>query len=386
MTLPEAPAGAEPLGRQKEIPFLDLEPTLAGGIREGILADMARLLESHDYTNGAQVEVFENAFARFVGTTACVGVASGLDALRLALVARGLQPGDEVVVPANTFIAGFEAVTQAGCRAIPVDVTEEDYNLDPAAVEAAAGERTRALLPVHLYGLPADLATLGKLAARLGLDVLEDACQAHGAERDGIRAGTAGFAAAFSFYPGKNLGAAGDAGAVVTDDEDLAARLRALREHGQTRKYEHRLEGYTARLDTIQAIVLLRKLPHLRRWNDARRAAAALYRELLDGVGDLILPREPRGARHVWHVYVVRTARRDALAAHLRARGIGTGLHYPQPPHLSAAYAHLGYGRGSFPVAERLSREVLSLPIFPGIQEEQLHTVARAVRAFFDGG
>jgi dTDP-4-amino-4,6-dideoxygalactose transaminase len=368
------------------VPFLDLEPALAGGVREAILEDVTRLLETHAYTNGPEVAQFEQAFARFVGTRACVGVASGLDALRLALIARGLEEGDEVIVPANTFVATFEAVRQAGGRPVPADVSESDYNLEPSAAGAAAGPRTRVLLPVHLYGLPADVASLRKLATRLRVDLLEDACQAHGAERDGVRAGSAGFAAAFSFYPGKNLGAAGDAGAVVTDDEALAARLRALREHGQRRKYEHRAEGWTARLDTIQAIVLLRKLPHLERWNEERRAAAAFYGEALEGVGDLVLPREPHGARHVWHLYVVRTAQRDGLAAHLARRAIGTGLHYPEPAHLSKAWAHLGYGPGSFPVTERLAGEVLSLPLFPGITEAQLVSVVAAIRDFFRRG
>jgi dTDP-4-amino-4,6-dideoxygalactose transaminase len=368
------------------VPFLDLEPTVSEGIRDAILADVASLFRSHAYTGGRQVAEFEEAFARFVGTRACVGVSSGLDALRLALIARGLEPGDEVIVPANTFIATFEAVSQAGLRPLPADVREDDFNLDPDAVEAAVTARTRALLPVHLYGLPAELTRLLELASRLGLEMLEDACQAHGAERDGVRAGTAGFAAGFSFYPGKNLGAAGDAGAIVTDDEALAERLRALREHGQRRKYEHESQGWTARLDTIQAIVLLHKLPHLRRWNEQRRAAAAYYGGALDGLGDLVLPSEPDGARHVWHLYVVRTAQRDSLAAHLRERGVGTGLHYPEPAHLSAAYAGLGFGRGSFPVTERLAGEVLSLPIFPGITEEQLADVAGEVRSFFRRG
>jgi dTDP-4-amino-4,6-dideoxygalactose transaminase len=368
------------------VPFIDLAPTFADGVKEAILEDMVELLATHAYTNGPQVDEFEHAFADYAGTRWCVGMASGLDALRLALIARGLERGDEVIVPANTFIATFEAVSQAGGEPVPVDVSESDYNLDPAAVEAAVGPRTRMLLPVHLYGLPADLRRLSRIALRHRLGVLEDACQAHGAVRDGVRAGTAGFAGAFSFYPGKNLGAAGDAGAVVTDDEGLADRLYALREHGQWRKYEHRVEGYTARLDTIQAIVLVRKLAHLDRWNRQRRAAASFYGDALDGVGDLALPVEPARSRHVWHLYVVRTAARDRLAAYLRDRGIATGLHYPEPPHLSAAYAHLGYGRGAFPVTERLAREVLSLPIFPGITASQLSTVVAAITAYFAGG
>jgi dTDP-3-amino-3,4,6-trideoxy-alpha-D-glucose transaminase len=382
-------AAPEPSGRAvapPAVPFLDLEPPLENGVREAILADVAQLLETHTYTNGPQVEAFEEAFALYVGVRTCVGVASGLDALRLSLLARGIAPGDEVLVPANAFVATFEAVSQAGAVPVPVDVSENDFNVDVDAVAAAVGPRTRALVPVHLYGLPAPLARLRELAASHGLGLLEDACQAHGAERDGLRAGAVGFAGAFSFYPSKNLGAAGDAGAVVTDDADVADAVRALREHGQSQKYVHVRQGYTARLDTIQAVVLLRKLPHLERWNEERRAAARFYGQALAGVGDLILPREPPGARHVWHLYVARTRYRDRLVAHLRERRIGTGLHYPEPPHLSAAYRHLGYGRGAFPVTERLAGEVFSLPIFPGISEGQLENVFAGVRDYYRRG
>ena len=267
-----------------------------------------------------------------------------------------------------------------------VDVRDDDYTLDVDAVEAAIGERTRAILPVHLYGQMADMRRLAELATRHQLFVLEDACQAHGATRDGLRAGTVGAAGAFSFYPGKNLGAMGDAGALVTNDDVLDARVRALREHGQTRKYEHEWEGYTARLDTIQAAVLLRKLPLLAQWNDSRRAAARLYSELLDGVGDLVLPAVAPASEPVWHLYVVRTADPAALADDLAARGIGTGRHYPQPVHLATAYARLGYAAGDFDVAERIARESLSLPIFPGITDAQIELVADAVRSSFAGG
>jgi dTDP-4-amino-4,6-dideoxygalactose transaminase len=264
-----------------------------------------------------------------------------------------------------------------------VDVSERDYNLDVAAVAAAITPRTRFLLPVHLYGQLADVRALADIAARHDLQLLEDACQAHGAERDGVRAGAAGTAAAFSFYPGKNLGAMGDAGALVTDDAELAARVRALREHGQRAKYVHELEGYTARLDTLQALVLSRKLPLLDGWNEERRAAAAFYTAELAGVGDLVLPPVPDGSDPVWHLYVVRTAEPDRLAAALAERGVATGRHYPQPPHLSGAYAWLGHRRGEFPVTEALADELLSLPIFPGITEEQLHAVAAAVADAF---
>jgi len=367
------------------VPFLDLG-RIHEGLRAEILADIERLIDTNAFTNGPQVAEFEAAFAAWCGTPECVGVASGLDALRLALVAAGIEPGDEVIVPANTFVATFEAVTQAGGTPVPVDVRASDYNLDPAAVEAALTERTRFLLPVHLYGQMADMRALAEIAERRGLGVLEDACQAHGATRDGLRAGSAGFAGAFSFYPGKNLGAMGDAGALVTGDPELAEIVRALREHGQRTKYRHELEGYTARLDTIQALVLLRKLPHLARWNDERRTVAAAYAEVLQRVGDLRLPPVPVGSEPVWHLYAVRTADPAGLAEALRERGIGTGRHYPEPAHLSAAYTRLGHGRGSFPVTEALAAELLSLPIFPGMRPEEVEAVAAAVSRYFADG
>jgi dTDP-4-amino-4,6-dideoxygalactose transaminase len=239
---------------------------------------------------------------------------------------------------------------------------------------------------VHLYGQMADMQALRALADRRGLAIVEDACQAHGAQRDGLRAGAGGLAAAFSFYPGKNLGAFGDAGALVTDDEELARRAIVLREHGQSAKYVHDVEGYTARLDSIQALVLLRKLALLDTWNEERRAAAAIYDAGLDGVGDLLLPPVARASDPVWHLYVVRTADPDGLALHLRERGVGTGRHYPHPPHLSPAYESLGHGPGSFPVAEALAAECLSLPIFPGIGEERLAAVVAAVADYFRRG
>jgi dTDP-4-amino-4,6-dideoxygalactose transaminase len=366
------------------VPFLDLGPAHRP-LREQILADVAALLESSAFTNGPQVARFERSFAAYCGRRRCVGVANGTDALKLALLAGGIAPGDEVVLPANTFVATFEAVLQAGGVPVPADVSERDYNLDPEAAAAALTERTTFLLPVHLYGQLADLARLEPLAQRAGTRILEDACQAHGARRDGRRAGGAGWAAAFSFYPGKNLGALGDAGAVVLDDPAAAAEVAALREHGQHEKYRHVSQGYTARLDTLQAAVLLRKLPLLDAWNAERRAAAAYYRHELDGIGDLALPPVPAGSDPVWHLFVVRTRRREGLARFLGERGIGVGRHYPEPAHLSEAYAGLGYRRGDFPVTELLAEELLSLPIFPGIAEAQLDAVVDAVRGFFHG-
>jgi dTDP-4-amino-4,6-dideoxygalactose transaminase len=366
------------------VPFLDLG-LLHRDLKVTIVEEFADLVDSSAFTNGPQVREFETAFAAYCGTEQCVGLASGLDALRLGLQAAGLEPGDEVVVAANTFVATLEAVTQAGGRPVVVDATESDYNLDPGAVESALTERTRFLMPTHLYGQLADMRALTEIAGRRGLTILEDACQAHGASRDGITAGTAGLANAFSFYPGKNLGAFGDAGALTTDDAALATRMRSLREHGQTRKYLHELEGWTARLDTIQAIVLLRKLPLLDRWNGERRAVAAKYGERLVGVGDLRLPPVPDGSEPVWHIYAVRTAAPEELAGFLRERGIGTGRHYPDPVHLSPAYAWLGHRRGEFPVAESLAAEQLSLPMFPGMTERQVDAVVGAIADFFRG-
>jgi dTDP-4-amino-4,6-dideoxygalactose transaminase len=367
------------------VPFVDLN-RLNEPIRAELLEAVAELVDSGAFVNGPAVVSFEQTFASYCRTADAVGVASGLDALRLALLAAGIRPGDEVIVPAQTFVATREAVTQAGGTPVPAEIGEVDYNLDPAAAEAAVTARTRFLLPVHLFGQMADVKSLRALAEQAGLAIVEDACQAHGADRDGIRAGAGGLAGAFSFYPAKNLGAMGDAGALTTDDADLAARVRALREHGQSRKYRHDLEGYTARLDTIQAIVLELKLRLLDGWNEDRRQAARFLSEALAGVGDLVLPEIAPGSNPVWHLYVVRTADPDALGEFLRDRGIATGRHYPEPVHLAPAYAHLGYGAGSFPLAEQVAREGLSLPMFPGISELQLTAVAEAIEAYFSRG
>jgi dTDP-4-amino-4,6-dideoxygalactose transaminase len=368
-----------------DVPFLDLWPAHAA-LKDALVSDLAELIDSGAFTNGPDVAAFEREFAAWCGVEECVGLGSGLDALRLGLVAAGLEQGDEVLVPANTFVASLEAVTQAGGRPVLVDASEQDLNIDVAAARRAVGPRTRFLLPVHLYGQLADLRALETLASECGLGIVEDACQAHGARRDGLAPGMVGAAAAYSFYPGKNLGAFGDAGALVTADDGLAERVRALRQHGQRRKYVHDWEGWTARLDTIQALVLRRKLPLLDGWNGERRAAAACYDAALTGVGDLVLPPVPAGSEPVWHLYVVRTAAPEALGEHLRARGIATGRHYPTPAHLAPAYAWLGHGRGDFPVTELLAERCLSLPLFPGIAADQLDAVVEAVRDFFARG
>jgi dTDP-4-amino-4,6-dideoxygalactose transaminase len=366
----------------RTVPFFD-GAAMMDGLKEDLLAELSELIDSGRFINGPQVAEFEASFAAYCQTAACVGAASGLDALRLALIAAGLERGDEVIVPAQTFIATLEAVTQAGGVPVVADVAESDYNLDPDAAEAAVTSRTRFVLPVHLYGQMADMRALGLMAMRHGVALLEDACQAHGAERDGLRAGAESLAGAFSFYPAKNLGAMGDAGALVTDDLELADRVRALREHGQTEKYRHVAAGFTARMDTLQAIVLKHKLPRLDSWNDSRREAARFYTDALEGVGDLRLPPAPEGSNPVWHLYVIRTADPEALAGFLGEQAVATGRHYPEPPHLSAAYAELGHRAGAFPIAEAISREGLSLPMYPGISEAQLTAVVEAISEFF---
>jgi dTDP-4-amino-4,6-dideoxygalactose transaminase len=365
-----------------QVPFLDMG-RMHAPLKAELLDAFADAIDRSGFVNGPAVAGFEAAFARYCGAARCVGVASGLDGLRLGLIAAGIGHGDEVVVPANTFAASVEAVVQAGAEPVLVDVTTEDYNLDVDAVRAAVGPRTRAVMPVHLYGQLADMRRLSSLAEGHGLTVIEDACQAHGAERDGIRAGTAGHAAAFSFYPGKNLGAMGDAGALTTSDDALADRVVALREHGQRVKYVHEYEGYTARLDAFQAIVLDRKLPLMDEWNAQRRSIAAEYTTALAQVGDLVLPPVAADSDPVWHLYVVQTADPVALADHLERRGIATGRHYPMPIHLSPAYERLGHGRGAFPVTERLADRLLSLPVFPGMREDEILAVTEGIADYF---
>ena len=372
-----------------EVPFVELGGRFHRPLKERLLSALDDLIDTGAFINGPPVGEFEDAFASFVGTMWCVGTASGLDALRLGLIAAGLEPGDEVILPANTFVATFAAVVQAGGVPVPIDVSERDYNLDVEAAAAALTPRTRFLLPVHMYGQMTDMRGVAEVAAqRAGreLIVFEDACQAHGASRDGLRAGTVGAAAAFSFYPSKNLGALGDAGALVTDDDRIANATRALREHGQQHKNEYVLPGYTARLDTVQALVLREKLAHLDDWNRERAAAAASYDERLRELADVATPPVPGGSNPVWHLYVARVPDAAATAEFLARHSIQTGRHYPVPAHLSPAYASLGYRRGSFPITERLSRELLSLPLFPGITTQEIDRVVDAIAGFFEAG
>jgi dTDP-3-amino-3,4,6-trideoxy-alpha-D-glucose transaminase len=370
---------AEPSYR---IPFRNLRG-LHVPLRDEILAGISELLDTDAFTNGPQVEEFEHAFAGFCETERCVGVGSGLDALRLGLIATGIEPGDEVIVPANSFIATYAAIRQAGGVPVLVDASERDYNIDVEAAEAAITERTRLLLPVHLHGQMADMRALEGLAERRGLHLVEDACQAHGAVRDGVRAGASGVAAAFSFWPGKNLGAVGDAGCLVTNDAALADHVRALRDHGQVVMFEYEYQGYTARLDTVQAIVLLKKLPHLERWNEERRAIAAFYTSALAGVGDVQTLPVPEGSAPVWYLYPLVSERRARIVEELASRGIRAGRQTRQPAHLAPAFAWLDRRAGEFPLTERLAFDTLFLPLYPGLREEELESVVNAVAAAF---
>jgi dTDP-4-amino-4,6-dideoxygalactose transaminase len=365
-----------------KVPFLDLSKQWEVIGPEAVTA-METVLRRGNFILGGEVAEFEQAFAAFCDATHGIGVASGLDAIKLGLRALGVQPGDEVITAANTFIATALAASSIGARPVLVDMDPESYNMDVRQIEGALTPRTRGIIPVHLYGQAADLDPILALAKRHNLFVLEDASQAHGARYHGRRVGTFGELAAFSLYPGKNLGAAGDAGVVVTNNDQLAQRLRVLRNYGSERKYYHEELGENSRLDTLQAAFLKTKIPHLDAWNQQRRAAARRYTDLLAGVGDLILPRTMAYGEHVFHLYVIQTARRDALLQHLQQRDVGCIIHYPVPIHLQKAYAHAGWKPGDFPVAEKYARQTLSLPMFPGITVEQQDYVAKCIREFF---
>lgn len=343
-----------------------------------IEAAVLSTLRSGWYIGGGEVEAFEQKFSAFTGTTHCVGVGNGLDALHLALRAMDIGPGDEVIVPSNTYIATWLAVSHCGAMPVPVEPVNGTYNLDPALIEAAITEKTKAILPVHLYGQPADLDPILEIADRHGLRVLEDAAQAHGARYKGRPVGGHGDAVAWSFYPSKNLGALGDAGAVTTNDPEIASRVRALGNYGSRTKHTNDVQGYNSRLDPVQAAVLSVKLRHLDAWNARRRDLARMYAEVLADTG-LNLPGAPEWAEPVWHLYVVRHARRDELQKALAHAGIGTGIHYPIPPHLQSAYASLQLRKGAFPLAEVMAAEVLSVPIGPQLKIADALRMARTL-------
>ncbi|MGH2661341.1 MAG: DegT/DnrJ/EryC1/StrS family aminotransferase [Actinomycetota bacterium] len=363
-----------------KVPFLDV----GAGYRElqdEIDEALARVLESGWYLLGRELESFERAFAEFVGVKHCVGVGSGLDALHLGLRAMGVDPGTEVIVPSNTYIATWLAPTHLGATPVPVEPDHRTFNLDPAGLEAMITPRTRAIVPVHLYGQPADMDPIMEIAGRHGLPVLEDAAQAHGARYRGRPVGSLGHAAAWSFYPGKNLGAFGDAGAVTTNDDGIAERVRLLRNYGSLEKYVNEVPGFNSRMDEIQAAVLGVKLRHLEAWNKRRRAVADRYLAELRGSG-VMLPVVPEWADPVWHLFVVRSPQRAELQAHLARAGVETLIHYPIPPHRQAAYGMLGLGEGSLPISEAIHREALSLPMGPHLDEWDAGSVIEAVTEF----
>lgn len=355
------------------IPFLDLLAAYLE-LKKEIDQAVTRVLEGGCYILGPEVEAFEAEFAAYCEANHAVSVGNGLDALHLALRAMGVGPGDEVVVPSNTYIATWLAVSQCGATPVPVEPDEKTYNINPSLIEASITSRTKVILPVHLYGQPADLDPILSISAKHGLKVLEDAAQAHGAYYKGKRIGAHGDAVAWSFYPSKNLGAFGDGGAVTTSDPVVAERIRVLRNYGSRQKYVNDLQGFNSRLDTIQAAVLRVKLRHLDEWNGRRRNIALKYLEGLTG-SNLILPFVPRWADPVWHLFVVRHPQRDALQHRLSEVGVGTVIHYPFPPHLQKAYTEAGFVREAFPLALRLGEEVLSLPMGPQLIDTQVEKV-----------
>ena len=346
------------------VPFLNLKAAYTE-LRDDLDGACQRVMASGSFILGPEVAAFEREFAQYCEAKYCLGVANGLDALHLILRALEIGVGDEVIVPSNTYIATWLAVSYAGATPVAVEPDERTYNLDPSRLEAAITERTKAIIPVHLYGQPADMDRIKEIAAPYGIKVVEDAAQAHGARYKGRRTGGLSDAAAFSFYPGKNLGALGDAGAVMTNDGALAEELRRLRNYGSPVKYQHDVKGFNSRLDEMQAALLRVKLRRLDEWNERRKQAARYYLETLEGVPDLRLPFVPEWAEPVWHLFVVRHPRRNALQHWLAATGVYTLVHYPLPPHLQPAYQELGLQRGYFPFSEALAEEVLSLPMGP---------------------
>jgi dTDP-4-amino-4,6-dideoxygalactose transaminase len=370
-----------------QVPFVDLKVQYHA-LKPQLDPVIDSVLDRTAFVLGPEVTAFERAFAGYVGRKYAIGVSSGTSALRLALEALGIGRGDEVITVADTYIGTCEAISHVGANVVLVDADPRTYNVDPAQVEAAITPRTRALLPVHLYGQPADMDPLLEIARRHHLYVVEDCAQSHGATYKDKKTGIFGDVACFSFYPGKNLGAYGDGGAVLTDDDTVADRVRLLHNHGQKVKYEHLAVGYCDRLDNLQAAVLGVKLPHLDGWNAARRSRAALYDRLLSDVPGIVTPYVLPGTAPVYHLYVIRVTdgRRDALQQHLNAAGIATGLHYPIPVHLQQAYASLGHKPGDFPVSEQLAAQGLSLPMYPELADEQVHYVADCIREYMAHG
>jgi dTDP-4-amino-4,6-dideoxygalactose transaminase len=366
------------------VPLVDLSAQHAE-VADEVRLGLEQVFAATSFVGGPHVRLFEGEYAALIGVEHCIGVGNGTDALELALRAAGVTPGGEVILPANTFIATAEAVSRIGAVPVPVDVDEQYLLIDPAQVEQALTARTQAIVPVHLFGQTACMEELEPLARSAGVPLVEDAAQSQGASRYARSAGSLGLVAATSFYPGKNLGAAGDAGAVLTDDADLAHRVRVLAAHGSPTKYVHEVVGMNSRLDTVQAVVLAAKLARLEKWNEMRHRAAERYAVLLADVPEVRLPVSAPDNQDVWHLYVVRVQDRDRVLAELGDAGVGAGIHYPTPVHLTEAYRHLGLGPGTCPVAERAAGEILSLPMYPHLVEDQQQYVADALRAAVAG-
>ncbi|PYU10763.1 MAG: erythromycin biosynthesis sensory transduction protein eryC1 [Acidobacteria bacterium] len=366
--------------KHPNVPFVDLGVQYRA-ISAEIDDAISKVIQDADFILGREVRLFEEEFAEFCDSSYAVGVDSGTSALELALRAFDIGPGDEVITAANSFIASALGISHAGAKPVLVDVDPFTYTLDVKALERAITRRTKAIIPVHLYGHPAHMGPIRQLADRHGLVVIEDACQAHGASYKGKRVGSLGHSAAFSFYPGKNLGAYGDGGMVVTKDRKIADRLEMLRNYGQKEKYKHLFRGYNRRLDTMQAAILRVKLKYLEKWNAARRWNAKLYQKHLEGSG-VVVPGEAGGAESVWHLYVIRTERRDALKEHLVSKGINASIHYPIPIHLQPAYQDLGYKRGDFPVTEAHADRILSLPMYAELSDRQIEFISQTVCEF----
>jgi dTDP-4-amino-4,6-dideoxygalactose transaminase len=362
-----------------KVPFLELRPGY-DELRAEFDAAYHRVMDSGWYLLGNELEEFEAEFATYCGTKYCIGVGNGLDALHLILKAYGIGSGDEVIVPSNTYIATWLAVSYAGASPVPVEPNSETFNMEADAIEAAVNSRTKAVMPVHLYGQPANMEGVVRVARKYGLKVIEDNAQAHGARYLGRRTGSLGDAAAISFYPGKNLGAFADAGAVTTNDDQLADRIRALRNYGSIKKYHNDFQGYNSRMDEMQAAFLRIKLRKLDEWNARRCTVAARYLSELDEIPRLKLPIVVEGVEPVWHIFALRHPRRDELQASLAKVGIGTLIHYPIPPHLSGAYAKSGWKPGDFPIAEEIAKTELSLPMGPHLAPERQHAAIQAIR------
>lgn len=366
-----------------KIPLVDLHAQYET-IKPEIDAAIQRTIDRTAFILGPEAKQFEEHFAEFCEVKHAIGLDSGTAALHLSLIALGVGAGDEVITTTHTFVATAEPVSLQGARPVFVDIDPRTYNMNPAQVEAAITPRTKAIIPVHLYGQPADLDPILDIARRHNIPVIEDAAQAHGATYHGKKVGSLGTLACFSFYPGKNLGAYGDAGALVTNDDALAKKIRMLRDHGRTSKYEHELTGYGYRLDGIQGAILDAKLKHLPAWNEQRRAHADYYTELLANVDDsIVLPYEPPHIKGVYHLYVIRTRQRDELLQYLKTREIEAGIHYPVPLHLQPVYKNLGYAKGDFPETERAADEILSLPLYPELTHAQIERVVETMREFY---